>query len=72
MLILQSKNIILIDKLIIYKIIKGTRKVDLFWLIDYGYRLVSGPEQCLPELIGKLSTRKWNVRSRPVATTCFI
>ena len=40
-LVLQSKNIILIDKIIIYKIIKGTRKVYLFWLIDYRHRPVS-------------------------------
>ena len=40
-LVLQSKNIILIDKIIIYKIIKGTRKVYLFWFIDYGHRPAS-------------------------------
>ena len=40
-LILQGKNIILIDKFIIYKIMKGTRKVDLLGFIDYGYRRVT-------------------------------
>ena len=37
MLVLQSKNILLIHKIMIYKIIKGTRKIDLFCFIDYGY-----------------------------------
>ena len=36
--ILESKNIILIYKLIIHKTIIGIRKINLFWFTDYGYR----------------------------------
>ena len=58
---LQSKNIILIYK------IKRTREVglaDLFWFIDYGYRLASvqnsvsqSREQCRSESICKMTKR---------------